>query len=452
MDKNSNEERARRLGNEPVLKLLLKFSIPAMVGMLVNALYNIVDRIFIGRGVGGVAIGGIYLGMPLMLIIMAFGMLVGIGGNTLVSIRLGQDKQDEADQIASNSLTLLFVIGIVLSILGFVFLEPLLKLFGASASNIGYAMDYLRIILIGGTFNVVGFGMNNFIRGEGNPKIAMFTMLIGAFLNIILDYVFIFVFPLGVQGAALATIISQFVSASWVLYYFYSKKSVLSIQRKYIKLKSSIVKKIVSNGFAPFSMQIAASMVTALYNTNLQTYGGDLATSSMGVINSLTMMILMPVFGINQGSQPIMGYNYGATNYKRVKKTVIYAGLAATFITTVGFLIVLFFPVQIITLFVGKDGSKELLDIAVPGIRILLSMFPIIGFQIVSTSYFQATGRPKYAMLLSMSRQVLILIPALLIMPKIFGLTGVWMSGALADLIASIITAILIINSVRQLK
>ncbi|MDY0235896.1 MAG: MATE family efflux transporter [Gudongella sp.] len=452
MDKNSNKERAERLGNEPVLGLLLKFSIPAIVGMLVNALYNIVDRIFIGRGVGGVAIGGIYLGMPLMLIIMAFGMLIGIGGNTLVSIRLGQDKQDEADQIASNSLSLLFIIGIALSILGLTFLEPLLKLFGASASNIGYAMDYLKIILIGAPFNVIGFGMNNFIRGEGNPKVAMFTMLIGAVTNIILDYIFIFPFQMGVQGAALATIIAQFISASWVVYYFYSKKSVLSIQRKYMKLKASIVKKVVTNGFAPFSMQIAASMVTALYNTNLQTYGGDLATSSMGVINSVAMMILMPVFGINQGSQPIMGYNYGATKYDRVKKTVIYASLAATFITTLGFLIVQFFPTQIITLFVGKDGSQDLLDIAVPGIRILLSMFPIIGFQIVSTSYFQATGRPKYAMLLSMSRQVLILIPALLILPQFFQLTGVWMSGALADLLSSLITAVLIISSVKQLK
>ena len=452
MDKNSNEERAKRLGSEPIISLLMKFSIPAIVGMLVNALYNIVDRIFIGRGVGGVAIGGLYLGMPIMLIIMAFGMLVGIGGNTLVSIKLGQNKENEANQIASNSLTLLVLIGVGLSVLGLIFLNPMLKLFGASASNIGYATDYLKIILIGAPFNVIGFGMNNFIRGEGNPKIAMFTMLIGAFSNIILDYIFIFPFNMGVQGAALATIISQLISTTWVLYYFYSKKSVLSIKRKYMKLQSLLVKKIVLNGFAPFSMQIAASMVTALYNTNLQAFGGDLATSSMGVINSVSMMVLMPVFGINQGSQPIMGYNYGATKYSRVKKTVIYASLAATLVTTLGFLIVQFFPSQIITLFVGKDGSKELLDIAVPGIRILLSMFPIIGFQIVSTSYFQATGRPKYAMFLSMSRQVLILIPALLILPQIFGLTGVWMSGALADLLSSIITAVLIINSVRQLK
>lgn len=452
MDKNNNNERSKSLGTEPVINLLMKHSIPAMVGMLVNALYNIVDRVFIGRAVGGVAIGGIYLGMPLMLIIMAFGMLVGIGGNTLVSIRLGQKRKDEADQIASNSLMLLIIIGIIFSILGLIFLKPLLNLFGASASNIGYAMDYLRIILLGATFNVVGFGMNNFIRGEGNPKIAMFTMLIGAFLNVILDYVFIIIFKMGVQGAALATIISQIVSATWVLHYFYSEKSVLKIQKRYLKIKMSIFKEIVSNGLAPFSMQLATSMVAALYNTNLQALGGDLATSSMGVINSLSMVILMPAYGINQGSQPIMGYNYGASKQDRVKKTLKYATLGATLITTLGFLIVQIFPNQIITLFVGQDGSKELLNIAVPGIRILLSMLPFVGIQIVSTSYFQAIGRPKEATLLSMSRQVLILIPALLILPNIFGLTGVWMSGALADLLSSAISVILIINSVKNLK
>lgn len=452
MDKNDQNQRAKRLGTQPIISLLMKFSIPAIVGMLVNALYNIVDRIFIGRAVGGVAIGGIYLGMPLMLIILAFGMLVGIGGNTLVSIRLGEKKQDEANQIAGNSLTLLFIIGMMLSILGLIFLEPLLKIFGASASNIGYAMDYLRIILLGATFNIVGFGMNNFIRGEGNPKIAMMTMLIGAILNVILDYIFILIFNMGVQGAAWATIISQFVSASWVLYYFYSKKSVLHIQRRYLKVKASIVKKIFTNGLPPFSMQLAASLVTALYNTNLQTYGGDFATSSMGVINSLSMVILMPAFGINQGAQPILGYNYGALQYDRVKKTVIYAALAATAITTLGFAIVQLFPTQIIRLFVGADGSRELLDIAVPGIRIYLLMFPIVGFQVVSTSYFQATGHPKEAMLLSMSRQMLILVPALIILPRIFGLTGVWMSAALADAISSLITAVLIIRSVRHLK
>lgn len=450
---DDNRSRAQRLGSEPIIRLLIKFSIPAMVGMIVNALYNIVDRIFIGRGVDSVAIGGIFVGMPLMLILMAFAMLVGIGGNTLVSIRLGEDKKEEADKIANNSLLLLFGIGIVLSITGHIFLKPILVLFGASESNIGYAMDYLRIILIGAPFQAVGFGMNNFIRGEGNPKIAMFTMLIGAILNIILDPIFIFVFNMGVQGAALATIISQFVSAMWVLRYFLSGKSILTIGIKYMKLEFNIVKKIITNGFAPFSMQIAASMVTALYNNNLQTYGGDLAVSTMGVINSVSMMILMPIFGLNQGAQPIMGFNYGARNYVRVKKALIYSIIAATTITSFGFIIVQFFPDLIVKLFVGEtENAPKMMEIAIPAMKRVLMMLPILGFQIISTSYFQATGRPKQAMLLSLSRQVLFLIPLILILPPIFGLIGVWSAGPTADLLSSLVTAVLIIGSIKHLK
>ena len=450
---DENRSRAERLGSEPITRLLIKFSVPAMVGMIVNALYNIVDRIFIGRGVDSVAIGGIFVGMPLMLIFMGFGMLIGIGGNTLVSIRLGEGNKEEADKIANNSLLLLFIAGIILSLTGFIFLRPVLMLFGASESNIGYAMDYLRIILIGAPFQAIGFGMNNFIRGEGNPKIAMFTMLIGAILNIILDPIFIFVFNMGVQGAALATIISQFVSAVWVLRYFLSGNSILNIGIKYMKLEFSIVKRIIANGFAPFSMQIAASMVTALYNNNLQSYGGDLAVSTMGVINSVSMMILMPVFGLNQGAQPIMGFNYGAQKFNRLKKALIYSIIAATTITSFGFIITQFFPELIVGLFVGDtESAATMMEIAIPAMRRVLLMLPILGFQIISTSYFQATGRPKQAMLLSLSRQVLFLIPLIIILPKIFGLIGVWSAGPTADLLSSLVAAVLIIGSIRHLK
>lgn len=450
---DENRSRAERLGSEQITRLLIKFSVPAMVGMMVNALYNIVDRIFIGRGVDSVAIGGIFVGMPLMLIFMGFGMLIGIGGNTLVSIRLGEGNKEEADKIANNSLLLLFIAGIILSLTGYIFLRPVLMLFGASESNIGYAMDYLRIILIGAPFQAIGFGMNNFIRGEGNPKVAMFTMLIGAILNIILDPIFIFVFNMGVQGAALATIISQFVSAVWVLRYFLSGNSILNIGIKYMKLEFSIVKRIIANGFAPFSMQIAASMVTALYNNNLQSYGGDLAVSTMGVINSVSMMILMPVFGLNQGAQPIMGFNYGAQKFNRVKKALIYSIIAATTITSFGFIITQFFPELIVGLFVGDtENAATMMEIAIPAMRRVLLMLPILGFQIISTSYFQATGRPKQAMLLSLSRQVLFLIPLIIILPKIFGLIGVWSAGPTADLLSSLVAAVLIIGSIRHLK
>ncbi|MBU5311419.1 MATE family efflux transporter [Tissierella carlieri] len=420
--------------------------------MIVNALYNIVDRIFIGKGVGELAIGGLFISSPISLIIMAFGMLIGIGGNTLVSIKLGQDRKEEAEKVTGNSFVLLILISLCISVFGLIFLKPLLNVFGASPSNYQYAYDYMKIILIGAPLQAIGFGMNNFIRGEGSPTIAMKTMLIGAISNTILDPIFIFWFNMGVEGAALATIISQGLSALWVMRYFFGGKSMLNIKKEYLKLKLEIAKDIVLIGLGPFSMQIAGSMVTVLLNNSLKNYGGDLANSSMAVINSVAMMVMMPVFGINQGSQPIIGFNYGAQKYDRVKETLKYATIAATAITTMGFLLTQLFPAQLYQLFISKEGNiTEILKIGIPGMRIYLAMFPIVGFQVVSSNYFQATGRPKHAMLLSLSRQVLVLIPALIILPKIYGLTGVWLAGPISDLIASIITVYFVIKSVKNL-
>lgn len=449
---NRENERRKLLGEEPIGKLLVKFSLPAITGMIVNALYNIVDRIFIGKGVGELAIGGLFISSPISLIIMAFGMLIGIGGNTLVSIKLGQDRKEEAEKVTGNSFVLLILISLCISVFGLIFLKPLLNVFGASPSNYQYAYDYMKIILIGAPLQAIGFGMNNFIRGEGSPTIAMKTMLIGAISNTILDPIFIFWFNMGVEGAALATIISQGLSAIWVMRYFFGGKSMLNIKKEYLKLKLEIAKDIVLIGLGPFSMQIAGSMVTVLLNNSLKNYGGDLANSSMAVINSVAMMVMMPVFGINQGSQPIIGFNYGAQKYDRVKETLKYATIAATAITTMGFLLTQLFPAQLYQLFISKEGNiTEILKIGIPGMRIYLAMFPIVGFQVVSSNYFQATGRPKHAMLLSLSRQVLVLIPALIILPKIYGLTGVWLAGPISDLIASIITAYFVIKSVKNL-
>jgi putative MATE family efflux protein len=450
---DEHNERAKRLGEGSIGKLLLSFSIPAIIGMLVNALYNVVDRIFIGRGVSGTAIGALYVGMPISLILMAFSMLIGIGGNTLVSIRLGQNRKEDADRIAGNSVVLLAIISVVIATLGLIFLEPLLKILGASESNLQYAMDYLRIILLGAPFQAVGFGMNNFIRGEGNPKIAMMTMLIGALLNTALDPLFIFVFKMGVQGAALATIISQAVSAIWVMRYFLSGQSMLTIKKEYLKLKWPIFKEIVSIGFSPFSMQLAASMVTILLNNNLQKYGGDLATSSMGVIQSVAMMILMPMFGLNQGAQPIIGFNYGAEKYDRVKRTLGFAIIGASSIGIIGFLATQFYTKNILELFISDAGDLDkILGIAIPGMKTYLMMLPIIGFQVISASFFQAIGKPKHSAFLSLSRQVIILIPALIILPNIFGLKGIWMAGPIADTASSIITAALLFHFLKQLN
>lgn len=441
--------RSKQLGEGNIKELLVEFSIPAIVGMLVNALYNIVDRIFIGKGVGSIGIAGIFVGYPISLILMAFAMLIGLGGNALVSIKLGQKKEEEAEKILGNSFTLLLLISIIVGVIGLLTLEPLLKVFGASKTILPYSVDYMRIILFGAPLQAVGFGLNNFIRGEGNPKMAMGTMLIGAILNTILDPIFIFVFNMGIKGAAIATIISQGASSIWVLSYFFKKKGLLKLKRENLKLKKYIVKEIISIGLAPFSMQIAASMVTVLLNNNLQRYGGDIATSSMAVINSITMLILMPIFGINQGAQPIIGYNYGAEKYDRVKETLKWAILFATIIVTIGFVFTQAIPGKLVSLF-GKN-EKELIKVASRAMRINLSMLPIIGFQIISANYFQATGKPKQAMFLSLSRQVLVLIPALIILPKIFQLTGVWLSSPVSDIIASIITAQFLFKDLKHL-
>ncbi len=441
---NSNQ-----LGEEKILKLLLRFSVPAIIGMLVNALYNIVDRVFIGRGVGSLGIAGITIGFPIMLVIMGCAMLVGIGATSLISIKLGEQNKDGAEHIAGNGMALLIIISIALTVIGLIFLTPLLKLFGASEIVLPYARDYMRIILLGTIFQSIGFGMNNFIRAEGNPKIAMFTMLIGAILNTILDPIFIFVFNWGIGGAALATIISQAVSAAWVLYHFFSGRSTLKIYKKNLKLDKAVVKGIVAIGFAPFAMQIAASLLNVVMNKSLSFYGGDVAISGMGIINSITMLMLMPVFGINQGAQPIIGYNYGAERFDRVKEALKLAIVGATIIVTIGFIATRLFPEEFIAMFSKED--TELIAFGVHALNIFLIFLPIIGFQIVGANYFQAVGKPKQAMMLSLSRQVLILIPALLILPKFFEINGLLMAGPLADLLSSIITGTWLYRELKHL-
>lgn len=441
--------RSKQLGEDKVLSLLWRFSIPAIIGMLVNALYNVVDRVFIGQGVGNEAIAGIAVSFPLTIVLMAFGMLVGIGGTSLISIRLGEQKKDEAERILGNALVLLITISLTLSILGSIFMNRLLLIFGASPVTLPYAQDYLRVILFGAVFQSVGFGLNNMIRADGSPKIAMFTMLIGGILNTILDPIFIFVFKMGIAGAAWATIISQAVSAIWVLSYFLGGRSMLKIHRHNLRLQYKIVKNIFAIGVAPFSMQIVASVLTVIMNKSLALYGGDLAISAMGIINSIAMLIMMPIFGINQGAQPIIGYNYGAKQYDRVKLTLRYAITAATSIVMVGFVVAKLFPEQLIMAF---NRDPELVALGARAMRIFLTMLPIIGFQVVGANYFQAVGKPKAAMFLSLSRQMVFLIPALLILPRYFALDGVFMAGPVSDLLSSLVTGLWLWREVRHLN
>ena len=443
-------DRSRRLGEGSIPRLLLTFSAPAIVGMVAQAVYNVVDRIFIGQAVGPLGIAGATVSFPFMLIVMAFGMLIGFGATALVSIRLGEQKKSEAEQVLGNALVLLVAVALLLTTVGLVFLDPILRMFGASEEVLPLARDYLQIIVLGTVIQCVAFGLNAVIRGEGNPRIAMVTMLIGALLNTILDPIFLFGFGWGMRGAATATVLSQAVSAIWVLGHFLSGRSVLTLHARNLRLRWPVCTSIVTIGSAMFAMQIAASVVNGVLNNQLRLHGGDLAISAMGIVHAVAFFIAMPIFGINQGAQPIMGYNYGALRFDRVKKTLQTAILFATTICVSGFVVVMLFPSQVIWLFNRED--EALMRVGTHAIQVCLLMFPIVGFQIVSTSYFQAVGKPKQAMLLGLSRQVLLLIPAIMILPRYFGLNGIWMALPAADLGSSIWTGIWLFLELRHLR
>ncbi|MBU3185912.1 MATE family efflux transporter [Clostridium estertheticum] len=443
-----------KLGSESISKLLFKFSVPAITGMVVNALYNIVDRIYIGhiKGVGSYALSGLAITFPISVIIMAFGMLIGIGACSVISIRLGEKNVKAADNILGNAVMLLTIISVALGIFGVLFLNKILMLFGADQNNLPYAKAYIQIILMGSVFQNIGFGINNIIRAEGNPKMAMLTMMFGAIINIILDPIFIFVFKMGIQGAAIATVFSQVFNTLLVLRYFTAKNSgsILKLKKINLKLNKYIVNDIFAIGVAPFSMQIASSLVAILYNKGLNTYGGNLAIAAMGILNSISMLIFMPIVGISQGIQPIIGYNYGAKLYDRVFKILKLAIIFGTCIAVIGFIVVQLFANQLITIFVGNN--PELIKLGAHGLRIDLMVLPILGFQILGASYFQAINEAKTSMVLSVLRQVIVLIPIILILPLFLKLDGLWFSQPCADLIATSLTAFFLVRSIKKLR
>ena len=439
------------LGTEPIGKLLIKYSVPAIIRMMVNGLYNVVDRIFIGNipGVGPLAITGLGVTMPIMTIILAFGMLIGIGSVTNISIKLGQGKKEEAEQIIGNAITLAIIVGLLISIIGITFENQILHMFGASDGSLPYAKAYINIILLGTIFNLLGMVFNNSIRGDGNPKLSATIMVVGCLTNIVLDALFIMVFKMGIQGAAIATVTSQFVTAIWGLAYYTRGKSTLKFKKSSLKLNKSLVGAIFAIGCAPFAMQIAASCVQIICNNSLKTYGGDLAIGAMATINSVIMMVGMPIIGISQGAQPIIGFNYGAKKYDRADKTLKICALAATIGLSIGWLLVQLVPAPIVSMF---NGDADLVSISVDGIRKYLSMMPLIGVSMIGSNYFQAIGKAKQAMFLSLLRQVILLVPMMLILPRILGLNGVWFAQPIADVISFIVTFVLLFREVKSHK
>jgi putative MATE family efflux protein len=441
----------KRLGEMKVGKLILEFSIPAIIGMLVNTLYNIIDRVFIGHieGIGALAMAGVGVTMPLMFIILAFGMLIGIGTATRISIKLGEHDKEGAEKHLGNAFTLIIIISIFLTIFGLLFANPLLKMFGASENIIGYGEQFIQVIFIGCIFNLISFSLNHSIRSDGSPKIAMASMLISAIINIILDPIFIFGLNLGVRGGALGTVVAQIVSSIWIIYYFTKGSSTLKIRKKNLKLEKNVVLSIFAIGISPFTMQLAQSAVQIASNNSLQTYGGDIAVSGMTIINSIAMIFLMPIFGLNQGLQPIIGYNFGAKKHNRVKLAVKYGIIAATIIVTIGFVVVQGFSEKLVMIF---NNDSSLIEVTSRGMKIFLIILPLIGGQIIVTNYFQSIGQVKISMFLSLLRQVIILIPCLIIIPMFMGLDGVWIAGATSDFLSVIITLIVFMKVSKGLK
>ncbi len=442
-------QQTRQLGQDSIGKLLLKFSIPATIGTFVNSLYNVVDRIFIGQGVGPDGLAAAMVAFPIMMMVMAVGMLIGFGSNALISIKLGEKDKKGAERILGQAFFLFIAFAIVFTVVGLLLLTPLLKLFGASHQVLPFARDYTAIILLGVLFHVISFGANNFIRGEGNPRVAMITMIIGAGVNIILDPVFIFGLHMGMKGAALATIIAQGLAALWVLHYYRSGVSVLKVQRRFLRIDWSLARQVMVIGSPPFVMNIANVVILAFVNNALKLYGGDIAIAVMGVIFTIYTINFMPIIGVSQGAQPILGYNYGAQNYRRVKETLMMAIKIVTLFGLVATLLVMLFPQHTFAPF--SRGDSELIPLGKHAIRIIMTMFPFVCFMVITSNYFQATTRPQISLFLSLLRQVFVLIPCVLILPRFFGLDGIWYAYPFSAGIAFLTTMFFFLREIIKL-
>ncbi|MBP8903523.1 MAG: MATE family efflux transporter [Paludibacteraceae bacterium] len=438
-----------KLGTLRMGKLLWMYSVPAIVGTMLSSLYNIIDRMYIGLGVGPMAISGLALTFPFMNFLSAFSMLVGAGAASRISIRLGEGDKNRAEQILGNALTLTFIISAVIIAFSLIFMDPILVMFGGSENTLKYAKEFMHIIVPGTILSALLFGFNSIMRASGYPKKAMITMIISAFINIALAPVFIFVFKMGIAGAAHATNIAFFVGMIWVMLHFFDKKTNIRFHRKYFKLDIQIVKSILNIGVSPFSMQIAASITIIIMNRALIEYGGDLAMGALGIQNAIATLVVMFIIGLNQGVQPIVGFNYGARKYDRMFLALKKTAFTATIVSTVGFILGMFFPHALASLF---TTDEELKNIAARALRISVAVFPLIGSQIVITNFFQSIGMAKISMTLSLTRQVLFLIPCLIFLPPVFGLDGVWASMPVADSLSVIVTTTTLVLFMKKFR
>ncbi len=443
-------EQANPLGTVKVSTLLKKFSVPAIIGMIVNALYNIVDRIYIGNapGIGSSGLAGITIGFPIMVILLSIGILFGVGGATLFAIRLGEGRPEEASEVLGNAFLLLILSGALFMISGEIFLDPLLRVFGASETVLPFSTSYMRVIFFGAIFQVVSMGMNNFLRADGQPRLAMITMFAGAGTNIVLDPLFIYGFHMGMAGAALATILSQAISMTWILMYFMSGRTRHRLRLRSLQLRRSIVLRVTALGLPGFLMQLGNSLLNIILNRSLLAYGGDIAVSGMGIVNSVQTILLMPITGLNQGVQPIISFNFGARKYDRIRTAEKLAMITATAIVVTGWILTRLFPAQIVSLF---NREPDLLRFGSYALRTWFWCLPVIGFQILGANFFQAIGRSRSAMLLTLTRQVLLLIPAILLFSRIWGMAGILYAAPFADAFSALFTGIRFSAGIRSL-
>ena len=444
-----SKQKTLELGTKPVGKLLLQYAMPAIVAMVASSLYNMVDSIFIGQGVGPLAISGLAITFPFMNLSGAIGACIGVGASTYLSVKLGQKDYSTAVQILGTSVVLNIITGILFGAICLLFLDPILYFFGATDNTIPYARDYMVIILLGNVFTHLYFGMNALLRAASKPRHAMYATTFTVLLNTLLDPLFIYTFDMGIRGAALATIMSQMTALCWQLWLFSNPNELLHFKRGIYKLDGTIIKKILAIGVSPFSMNACACIVVIFINTALVKYGGDLAVGAYGIANRIGFLFFMVVMGINQGMQPIAGYNYGAEQFDRMLRVLNYSMVAATIIMVVGWIVGELMPYSCARLF---TSDQDLIEKAVRGIRINMIAFPLIGSQAVITNFFQSIGKAKASIFLSLSRQMIYLLPLLVVLPPVFGVDGVWAALPVSDAVAFVTAWFVMYRFMRKFK
>ncbi|WP_274289668.1 MATE family efflux transporter [Prevotella corporis] len=444
-----NKKATLELGTEPVGKLLARYALPAIIAMTAASLYNIIDRVFIGQVVGPLAISGLAITFPFMNLAAAFGAAVGVGASTTISVRLGQRDYDAAENILGNTITLNLIIGIGFGLFSLIFLDPILRFFGASDDTLPYAHDFMTIILAGNVISHMYFGMNAVLRAASKPKKAMAATLFTVVMNVVLDAVFILWWHWGIKGAALATMISQLLALCWQMSIFANQKELLHLKRGIYKLRAELVQNIISIGISPFLMNACACIIVIFMNNQLVRYGGDMAVGAYGIANSIAMVFVLFSMGLNQGMQPIAGYNYGSQQFDRLMNVVKLAIISATVMMTSGWLVAIFAPYYCARMF---TTDPELIRQAIDAIQVMMLMFPIIGGQMVITNFFQCIGKVKISIFLSLSRQLLFLLPLLAVLPHFYNIEGVWASLPISDLAAAIVAAAIMVAYMKKMK